>query len=105
MGFLLKLLVLIVGVAAAIKLGVVDMLKGQLGDALVATGAGPSAVDLAELFTISGLCAAMADLPPPFSAVGKLVLTLVLLGLALAVTAAVVTTVLRMMRWLRDLFA
>jgi hypothetical protein len=104
MGFLINLLVLIVGAALAVRLGLIDMLRGQLGEALVATGAETPAMDLAGLLTISGLYAAMADLPPPFAAVGKLALTLVLIGLALVVTATLVSTLLRMMRWLRDLF-
>ena len=105
MGLLLKLLTLVIGIALIFKLGLAQMVEAQLREVLVAVGADPQSLDLAALFTVSGLYAAIGALPQPFGALGKLVLTVVLAGLALSVLAVVVNTLLRMMRWVRDLFA
>lgn len=105
MGLMLKLLFLTVGVALVVKLGLADAMQVQLREVLVAVGAETTDFDLGSLFTISGLYGAIGSLPEPFSALGKLVLTVVLAVLVLSLTAVVVTTVLRMMRWVRDLFA
>ncbi len=100
---LVTLTLLLLGLLVLANLGLADWLMAWVREALQDLGADPAALDIGTMFTPSGLYAAVDTLPAPLDLLGKLVLTLVLLGLALSLVASLVGAVLRVRNWVRDL--
>lgn len=108
MSFLLKLLVLIVAAAAAVKFGIIDQVALRAHDVALQGGMSEDQLQMVSeqaqsLLSFGGILAAIGTLPAPFDAVGKAAFILVLVALALSLLLAAVMTIVRALRWMRDI--
>src|SRR5690349_271051 len=108
MAFLLKVLVLIVGVGAAAKFGLLDRIGTMGRDAALRNGVSEDQMQVMgdqaqSLLSLDGILGAIAALPAPFDAIGRVAFIAVLVGLALSLLLAGVMAVVRTLRWVRDI--
>lgn len=104
MVFLIRVLLFVVAIGLLWRLGLGDMLATQLREVALVFGANPETFEVSSLLSLSGIYAAIGALPQPFSALGKLVLTLLLIGLVMSALVALGNRLIRIRRWLNDLF-
>ncbi len=108
---MLKLLLIVVGLGMAVKFGVLDQIGTLARDAALQGGATPDQVltassQVQSLLSLDGFGTIMdmvGALPPPFGTIGKPLFLLVLVGMAVSVAAGALASLVRALRWMRDL--
>src|SRR3954462_3844582 len=102
-----ELLILVIAIGVAVKLGVLDQIKDLARDAAVQSGVPQAQVDAAtstafSSLSIGSIMTAIGTLPQPFGALGKLLFLLVLVAFVASIGGGLLAAIMRAIRWFRD---
>ena len=108
MALLLNLLVLVVLAGLAARFGFFDTLRSEMREAALARGADPGQTEhmlqsVSDL-SLGGFYELAGSLPPPYGALARLLLTLLIAVFVASLLFGLVRAVLHAARWFRDFF-